>query len=290
VESYLLYILTLATIFAVLAASLNLLMGYTNLLSLAHAAYFGMGAYVAGVAMATLGLSFWLAAPLAIVCTGLLGGLLAIPLLRLRDDYFITATLGIQFILFEVFYNWVPVTGGPFGLSGIRRPNAFGVSLAQDGAYFAFTMVVAAVLFVAMLRLANSPVGRILKGIREDEVMTRLLGKHVEAYKVLVWVIAAIVAGATGALYGSFLRIIDPSSFDIQTSVLIFLMVVVGGPGNLWGSIAGALLLAVLPEALRFMGIPSQLAPHVRITLYGLILMLLMLYRRQGLVGEHRVA
>ncbi|MBI4495152.1 MAG: branched-chain amino acid ABC transporter permease [Chloroflexi bacterium] len=289
-ETYLAYVLTLATIFVVLVASLNLLMGYTNLLSLAHAAYFGVGAYVAGVAMVQLGLSFWLATPLAIAGTGVLAALLSIPLLRLKDDYFIIATLGMQFIFFEVFYNWVPVTQGPFGLHGIRRPDLPGLSLRPEGLYLVFSIVVTALLFVTLLRLVNSPVGRILKGIREDELMTRLLGKHVDAYKVLAWAVAGAMAGAAGALYGSLLTNIDPSSFDIQTSVLVFLMVVVGGPGSLWGSIAGALVLAVLPEALRFVGIPSQLAPHLRVMLYGFILMLLMVYRRQGLIGEHQVA
>jgi branched-chain amino acid transport system permease protein len=289
VESYILYVATLAAIFVLLVASLNLLLGFANLFSLAHAAYFGVGAYVAGVSVVSLGASFWIAAPLALVFSGLLGALLSIPLLRLRDDYFIIATLGIQFILFEVFYNWVPVTRGPFGLDGIRRPALFGLSLTQDGLFFAFTVGVLALLFVIMWRLTNSPVGRILKGIREDELMTRLLGKPVEAYKVLVSAVASAIAGVAGALYAVFLTTIDPSSFDVQTSVLLFLMVVVGGPGNLWGSLVGTVVLTVVPEALRFVGIPSQTAPHVRIMLYGLILILLMLYRRQGLIGEHQV-
>jgi branched-chain amino acid transport system permease protein len=120
--------------------------------------------------------------------------------------------------------------------------------------------------------------------------MTRLLGKNVDAYKVLIWAVAGASAGAAGVLYGSLLTTIDPTSFGIETSVLIFLMVVVGGPGNLWGSIAGALVLTVLPEALRFVGLPSQVAPHARIMLYGLVLIGLMLYRREGLIGEHKVA
>jgi branched-chain amino acid transport system permease protein len=289
VDSYILYVATLAAIFVLLVASLNLLLGFANLFSLAHAAYFGVGAYVAGVSVVSLGASFWIAAPLALVFSGLLGALLSIPLLRLRDDYFIIATLGIQFILFEVFYNWVPVTRGPFGLDGIRRPALFGLSLTQDGLFFAFTVGVVALLFAIMWRLTNSPVGRILKGIREDELMTRLLGKPVEAYKVLVSAVASAIAGVAGALYAVFLTTIDPSSFDVQTSVLLFLMVVVGGPGNLWGSLVGTVVLTVVPEALRFVGIPSQTAPHVRIMLYGLILILLMLYRRQGLIGEHQV-
>lgn len=288
-ESYVIYVLTLAAIFVLLVASLNLLLGFANLFSLAHAAYFGVGAYLTGVSVVSLGVSFWVAAPLALVLSGLLGALLAIPLLRLRDDYFIIATLGIQFILFEVFYNWVPVTRGPFGLDGIRRPALFGFSLAQDGPFFAFTVAVVGLLFVVTWRLTNSPVGRILKSIREDELMTRLLGKPVEAYKVLISAVGAALAGVAGALYAVFLTTIDPSSFDVQTSVLLFLMVVVGGPGNLWGSIAGTVVLTVIPEALRFVGIPSQTAPHIRVMLYGLILILLMLYRRQGLIGEHQV-
>jgi branched-chain amino acid transport system permease protein len=290
VEGYVVYVLSLATIFVVLAASLNLLMGYTNLLSLAHAAFFGVGAYASGIAISILGLSFWLAGPAAMVMTSLLAAGLAVPLLRLRDDYFIMATLGIQFICFELFYNWVPVTRGPFGLTGIQRPEVLSLSLQSHALYLLFIVAVSAFLFLAMLRLVNSPVGRILRGIREDELMTRLLGKNVDAYKVLIWAVAGASAGAAGVLYGSLLTTIDPTSFGIETSVLIFLMVVVGGPGNLWGSIAGALVLTVLPEALRFVGLPSQVAPHARIMLYGLVLIGLMLYRREGLIGEHKVA
>ena len=289
-QDYFLYLLTLALIFAILVASLNMLMGFANLLSLAHAAYFGLGAYTAGYAVTVLGLSFWMAALLAIALTSTCAVLIAIPLLRLRDDYFIVATLGVQSVIFEVLYNWIPVTQGPFGMSGLQRPALLSVSLAPDGLYVLLALAVAAVCYALMFRLTGSPVGRILRGMREDEVMTRLLGKNVDAYKILAWAVAGAAAAAAGALYGPLLTTIDPTSFDIQTSVLIFLMVVVGGPGNLWGSILGAFVLTLLPEALRFVGIPGQVAPQIRLMLYGLVLIVLMLYRRQGLIGEHQMA
>lgn len=285
---YLLHILILIGIYIIAAASLNLVAGYTGLLSVAHAAFYGVGAYVVALMGLKLGVSFWISLPCAMLTAALLGTVVAVPSLRLHDDYFVLATFGLQVIATSVMNNWVEFTGGPLGLPGIPQPTLFGVTLSAHWQMLLLVWTLAVLSFCLLSRLVRAPFGRVLRAIREDEVFTQSLGKSVTGFKVKAFVISAALAAVAGSLYAVYITFIDPTSFTVQESIFMLAIVIVGGAGNLWGSVIGAVVLVALPELLRFVGLPSAIAANVRQVLYGSLLVMMMLWRPQGLLGEYR--
>jgi len=284
---YLLHILILIGIYTILSVSLNLIVGYTGLLSIAHAAFYGVGAYVAALMALNLHSPFLVNIVCAVILSGLLGVLVGIPSLRVRDDYFVIATFAFQVITFSVLNNWVSFTGGPMGLPGIPQPTIFGVTISS---HFGFLLLVgffcALVLWITG-RIVRSPLGRVLKAIREDEVFAQAAGKNVAAYKVLVLVIGAGMAAVAGVMYAHYVSFIDPTSFTVMESIFILTIVIIGGAGSLRGPVLGAVVLVVLPELLRFVGMPSAVAANVRQIIYGGLLVAMMMWRPQGLLGEY---
>jgi branched-chain amino acid transport system permease protein len=285
---YLLHIFILIGIYIIAAASLNLVAGYTGLLSVAHAAFYGVGAYVVALMGLKLGVSFWISLPCAMLVATLLGAVVAMPSLRLHDDYFVLATFGLQVIMTSVMNNWVKFTGGPLGLPGIPQPTLFGITLSAQWQMLLIVWILAALSFWLLCRLVRAPFGRVLRAIREDEVFTQSLGKSVTGFKVKAFVIGAALAAVAGSLYAIYITFIDPTSFTVQESIFMLAIVIVGGAGNLWGSVIGAVVLVSLPELLRFVGLPSAIAANVRQILYGGLLVVMMLWRPQGLLGEYR--
>lgn len=284
--NYILHILILICIYIILSISLNLISGYAGLLSVAHAAFYGIGAYVVALLALNLGNYFLVNILCAMVLAGILGAIIAIPSLRIHDDYFVIATFGFQIIVFGVMNNWVSLTKGPLGIPGIPQPNLFGITISSHLQFFIFTGIFALLTFLFTKRLVNSPFGRVLKAIREDEIFAEALGKNVTKYKILVFVIGASIAAVAGGLYAWYITFIDPTSFTVQESIFILSIVIIGGTGNLWGSVLGAVVLITIPEILRFLGMPNAIAANVRQILYGGLLVLFMLYRPQGLLGE----
>jgi len=284
---YLLHILILIGIYVILSLSLNLIAGYTGILSIAHAAFYGVGAYVAALMALKLGTPFLANVICAIILSGLLGALVGIPSLRIRDDYFVIATFAFQVITFSVLNNWVSFTSGPMGLPGIPQPRIFGLQVSSHWQFLVLVGICAILVFLAARRIVESPFGRVLKAIREDEVFALAAGKNVAAYKVLVFVIGAAMASVAGALYATYITFIDPTSFTVMESIFIISIVIIGGAGNLWGSVLGAAVLVILPEALRFVGLPSSVAANVRQIIYGALLVAFMMWRPQGFIGEY---
>ena len=219
---------------------------------------------------------------------GLLGVVIAIPSLRLKGDYLAIATFGLGVIVYSVAKNWVSLTRGPMGLPGIPGFSFFGWQVSEIWAYLILVIAFVLLTYFAIGRVVNSPFGRILTGIREDEIATLAMGKDVDRHKVLVFVIGAFFAGIAGSLYAHYITFIDPSSFTIMESITILLMVVFGGMGSLAGSFVGASVLVVFPELLRFVGLPSSIAAPLRQMIYGLLLIVLMLRRPQGILGRYR--
>ncbi len=285
---YLCYLVTIVAVFAILAISLNLIAGYGGMLSVAHAAFFGIGSYVTALAMMRAGLPFLAALLLSVAVTAAVALLVAIPTLRLGGDYFILATLAFQTLLVEILNNWIDLTRGPFGLYDIPRPSLFGITIASNEAYALVATVVAAALLALARRLVASPFGRTLRAIREDETVAQVLGKDVFRVKLAAFAIGAAFAAVAGSLYAPYIRFISPASFALSESFLLLTIVFVGGAGNLAGSVLGTALLLLLPEALRFGGVGSAVAAPLQQLVYGLVLILLMIYRPQGLIGEHR--
>ena len=284
---YLLHILILIGIYVILSVSLNLIAGYTGLLSMAHAAFYGVGAYVAALMALKFHSPFLANIVCAVILSGLLGALLGIPSLRIRDDYFVIATFAFQVITFSVMNNWVSFTAGPMGLPGIPQPAIFGWKITTHYDFLIVIFLLCVFTLWISHKIVSSPFGRVLKSIREDEIFVQAMGKNVASYKVLIFVIGAGMAAVAGVMYAYYISFIDPTSFTIMESIFIISIVIIGGAGNIWGSVLGAAVLVILPEALRFLGMPSSIAANMRQIIYGALLVIFMLFRPQGFIGEY---
>jgi branched-chain amino acid transport system permease protein len=286
--NYALHLFVLLEIYLLAATSLNLLIGYAGLLQVAHAAYYGVGAYVATLLTMKLGIGF---VP-AVVCGGLAAALLSLlvslPAWRFRGDAFVLMSLSVQVALFAVFYNWVDLTGGPFGLSAIPMPTIFGIVLATHGSICAIYGLTVALCVGVLALLKRSPFGRSLQAVRDDELAARSLGIPARLLKVQAFAIACALVGVAGAMYAAYASYIDPTSFSLDESILMLSMVIIGGTGNVRGPLVGALTLVAIPEVLRFAALPDAVAASVRLLAYGLLLVVLMRLRPQGLAGRYR--
>ena len=275
-------------IYAILALSLNLLVGYTGLPSLCHAAFFGVGAYIATLLVLFAGLPFYLSVIIGIMSTVVLSFLISFPSLRLRGDHFVLASLGFQTIVFSVLYNWVEVTGGPFGIAGIPSPRLKNWTPDTPLEFLLFSGTAALISALLLYWLGHSPFGRVLKAIREDELAAASLGKNVRVFKVSAFAIAAGFAAFAGAIFAGYLRYIDPTAFGLTESIFILSLIIVGGSGNTLGPLVGTFLLLLLPEVLRSVGIPDSIAPNLRLVIYSVLIIVIMRFRPQGLAGEYQ--
>lgn len=285
---YILHILVITGIYTIFTLSLNLIIGYTGLPALGHAAFSCVGAYTSALLAINFGISPWLGLWVGAIAAAALGVVVSFPALRLKGDYLALATFGFGVIVYSIAKNWVAVTRGPLGIPGIPGFVIFGWQLSAIWAYLILVISFAALTYFTLDRIVNSPFGRILKGIREDETAALAMGKNVSQYKILVLAIGGFFAGIGGSLYAHYITFIDPSSFTTTESITIMLMVVFGGMGSLLGSIVGAASLVLLPEALRFLGMPSSVAAPVRQMIYGFLLVALMLKRPQGILGQYK--
>ncbi len=283
---YFLHILILIFIYAIVGISLNLVAGYTGLLSLSHAGFYGIGAYTAALLSLNFGISFLITIPAAVLVAALFGVLIGWPSLRIRDDLFVITTFGFQIILFQIMNNWMELTNGPLGLPGIPQPDLFGYKISSHVDYLILSAACAGLVFFISNRLVNAPFGNILRAIREDELLAQSLGKNVSLYKVLIFSVAAGLSAIGGAIYAHYITFIDPTSFTITESIFMLSIVIVGGAGRLSGSIVGAILLVSIPELLRFVGMPSSIAANMRQILYGGLLVVFMMLRPRGILGE----
>jgi branched-chain amino acid transport system permease protein len=284
--NYLVYVLSLVAIYAILTVSLNLVVGYTGILSVAHAAFMGIGAYTAALLLTEWGFNFFLTLPVGLAISGLVAAGLAASTLRLRGDYYIIGSFGFQVIMYNVFLNWIALTKGPFGIRNIPRPRAFGIAFADPARYALLTIVfLAATLWVAR-RVAESPYGKVLRAIREDEAGAASIGKNVRRYKISIFVVSSMLASVGGALYAGLISYVDPFAFTINESIFLQALVIVGGAGNVYGSVVGAAVLITLPEMLRFFDVPTTVASPIREILYGSLMILFLRFRPKGLLPE----
>jgi branched-chain amino acid transport system permease protein len=278
--------IVLAEVYVALALSTNLLVGVVGIFSVSQAAVFGVGAYI--VAAFTMGdtLSFLPALLLAAACCVALNVLLALPSLRVAGDYFVVTSFGIQLLATAVFSNWTAGTGGANGLPGIPPPEILGSTIVETGRFLVLSTGALALLCLCFWLIMRAPFGRLLRAIREDELAVAAAGKNVLRAKVAAAAVAGAFAGVAGGLYCSFLSFVDPSSFDLDASVLILTMMVLGGARTLAGSIVGPFVLLALPQLLTLVEIPTTIAAAMRQLIYGFLLIAFMLFRPQGLLGE----
>jgi len=285
---YLLHILIISGIYIILTLSLNLIVGYTGLAALGHIAFACVGAYASSLLALNFGVSPWIGLIVGACMASFLGLVIGFPSIRLKGDYLALATFGFGVIIYSISKNWVDLTRGPMGLPGIPKFSFFGFELQPVWAYLTLVTVFVFITAFIINRIVDSPFGRILKSIREDEVASLSIGKNIVKYKLIVFVVGAFFAGIAGSLYAHYITFIDPSSFTAMESIAVLLMVVFGGMGSIRGSFIGALILVIFPEMLRFLGMPSSVAAPLRQMIYGLLLVVLMIKRPQGIIGQYR--
>ncbi len=286
---YIINLAILISIYSILGISLNLVVGYTGLLSVSHAAFYGIGAYSTGILLTSLGVNFFVSVILGIVIAAIVGFLIGMVLSTFDDDYFALGSLGFGAIIFGILLNWQDLTRGPLGIPGITKPVLFGFDFSSNLLFLVITLIFFILIYLASQCIINSSFGRVLKAIREDEKAIQVFGYHTRNYKLVVFIMSAGMAAVAGALFASYITYIDPTSFNILESVFILTIIILGGLANVRGSILGALFLVLLPEILRFVGFPTDSAAQMRQVVYGIILIVLMLYRPQGLVGKYKL-
>ncbi len=278
-DPYVLHVLIMAGIFAVLAHSLNLLLGYTGLLSLGHAAFFGIGAYTSALLALRLNVSFWVGLPAAAAAAGLAGWAIGRLALRLRGAYFVLVTISFAGVVALVSVNWMELTNGPLGLPGVPAPELGPVSLRTKAAYYELVLAAVALTQLVCTRLVHSRIGRALVALRENEPLAESVGVAPTHYLVLATVVSAALAGLAGSLYAHYTRFVSPEVFLFTYTVTMVIMVVAGGKGTLSGPLVGAGLFTALPEGLR-----AAASWQWQMLAYGVILVLLVFFLPRGIV------
>lgn len=287
--AYIIHLLILISIYAVLGVSLNLVVGYTGLLSVAEAAFYGIGAYVTALLMLGAGFNFFVALVAGMLAGAILAFILGLVLSKFSGDYYALASLGFGVIIYSVFLNWQNVTSGPLGIPGIPRPEILGISFAGDLSFLILSLAVLMIVWIAARFIVNSSFGRVLKAIREDEGAIQVFGYKTLNYKLVIFTVGAAMAAVAGSLYATYITYIDPTTFTVDASIFIIAIIILGGLASLRGSVIGAVFLIFLPELLRFVGFPDAIAAQMRQAVYGLLLILLMIYRPQGFIGEFKL-
>ena len=286
---YLIHIAILISIYGILGLSLNLVVGFTGLLSITQAAFYGIGAYTTAILLTGTGMNFFLAVILGMVISGVCSLAIGFVLSKFKDDYYALGSFGFNVIIYSIFLNWQSLTRGPLGIPGIPRPSMFGFTFSENVWFLVLSVVLLAIIYLVCQFITGSSFGRVLKSIREDEQAISVFGYRTLWYKLAIFVIGAMMASVAGSLFASYITFVDPSSFALTESIFILAIIILGGLANNKGAVIGAVCLILLPEILRFVGFPNDIAAQMRQVTYGVILILLMLYRPQGLVGEYRL-
>jgi len=287
---YILHIIITLNIYVTLVLAANLPVGLANLLSICQAAFYGIGAYFSAYILMHWNLPFIVVAGVVMILTGLSSLIVSFASIRLKGDYFVLASLAFQMIVFTILYNWINITRGPYGISGIPGIKLFGkVSMSGIFDYFVLTTIVSSIVILLFDHLKKSPFGRILTAIRSDELEVSSLGRNPAEHKNYAFFISAAFSGLAGLLYASYISYIDPTSFTLDESIFILTALFIGGIGNIKGPVFGALFVVILPEILRFVGLPEMIAANLRQIIYGLVLVIIMYYRPQGIMGELKI-
>ena len=296
-------VLTVFAIWAILAVSLNLVVGFTGLLSVGHIGFFGLGAYTMAIltsdpayeqlrteAIPTFGWPFFAALPVCIVLAGLAALLVGVVFNRFRDDIFVLVSFGFAIIAFNVFLNLRSVTRGAFGIHEIARPQIGNWVFDGEVEFLMLGLAFLALVMLISWFITTSSFGRVLTAIREDEQAIEVFGYRATHFKLAVWVISAMMTGLAGGLFASWTTFIDPNSFILLESVLLVSIVILGGLATIWGSLLGAMAFVLLEEGMRFIPyLPNEYTGQARQVILGILLVLLMLFRPQGLVGRYRL-
>ena len=276
------YLLTVAIkigIYSILALGLNVLTGYTGLVSLGHAGFVAIGAYTSAILSMKAGLPFFPSVLLGMLLAGVIGVVLGLPSLRVTGTYLSIITLGFGEIMKMILMNWQSVTGGTLGIKNIPKPRIFGMELTvQNYGLYYLALFFLILVSIFCFFLVRSKTGRALRGIKGDELASVMMGVNVNFYKILAMVISAMICALGGSLCARLIGYVDPNTFNFDVSTMILSIVILGGMGTQRGMYIGAILLIAFPEVSRFL-------MEYRFVLYGVILVLMMRFRPAGLLG-----
>jgi branched-chain amino acid transport system permease protein len=289
---YIIFVAAVCGVSVIGALGLNILTGYTGLISLGHAAFMGIGAYTAAALANKAGLPFLVALPLAGLMAAATGAVVGIPTLRLRGLYLVVTTLAFEFIVEHIIYHWESMTQSDRGIS-LPSPDVFGYKLDSYESFYYVILVLAVTTALFTKNLAMSRTGRAFVAIRDRDIAAEIIGVHLAKYKILAFVVSSFIAGMAGALYAYLLGLIGPDHFTFNQSVLYIAMIIVGGMGTVMGSIIGAVFMVLLPEVINAISSPIAsaypiLSPRigaVSVIVYGLVIILFLLFEPDGLYG-----
>lgn len=283
---YALHLVVIILIYASLVVSLDLLIGHTGILSFAHAAFYGIGAYATASLAVYAGWDWFSATVGAVAIAAAIAALVGIPTLRLGGDYFILAMFGFQVIVTTLILNLEPITNGPFGIRNVPRPSIGSFQVQSGLGITLFVAAVTGIIFFVHWRFSRSPMKAMLNAIRDDEAVAMALGIDVVRTKILVFAIGAGFAALSGSLMAFYFRYVTTNSFVLATIILLWAMLFVGGSCSIAGAIVGPAILVLFPEMFRFVGGEGLDIPNIQEALYGVLLVLVMIFRPQGLVGR----
>jgi branched-chain amino acid transport system permease protein len=274
---YVLHVSTMIAIMATLALGMNLMLQIGQL-SMAHSAFMGIGAYASALLTMRLGVPVLLALPLSGLLCALTAGLLGPVFLRIKGVYFVLLTFAFGQIVTLVFQEWTGLFGGNSGLHGIPKLSAFGHRLTEPAGIYGVALALALASFALVRGILRSDIGAMLRAVEADEPLSRSLGANAQAWRLAVFMLTAAMAGVAGSLYAHVLGFLSPAAFGFGLSVDLVVMNVIGGTASAWGPLLGALLVVPLPELLR--GVKEY-----QLLTYGLVLIVFLLFFRDGLVG-----
>lgn len=275
-------------IYIILVLSANLTVGMANLLTLCQAAFYGIGAYIGTFFLMHFHLPFVVIALFVMLATGLTSLLVSFASVKLKRDYFLLATLGFQVIVFSLFDNWKEVTRGPNGIRGIPGIQLGGFWMLDGNLdFFIFTLILVLFSILFFNRLQRSPFGRTLRALQSDELFTQALGRDTSSVKDWAFFLSAAFAGMAGLVFAAYKHSVTPTTFSLDESISILTALFIGGIGNkVWGPVIGAALVVIIPVLLRFLELPAFVTGNLQQILFGLLLVVLMFVRPQGLMGN----
>lgn len=279
------YLLTLCSVYLMATFGLNLTVGYAGQMSLGQAAFFGIGAYIAAIALKA-GFPFLLVLAIAAVACFAIGLALGFPALRVQHHYLAFATLGFNILIYLIMRNEEKITGGTFGISGIPRPNILGIPFEGHLAFFYFTFASLVVLALLLWFLLRSPWGRAFAALRDNPIRAESLGVNITAYTLLAFAIGAACAGVGGVYYASLVEFIEPGPFHFSTSLLMLLAVIVGGSGRFFGPVVGTVIIILLPELLRASNMEAlKFMQKWYLVFFGIAVVMLMVWLPGGILS-----
>ena len=281
-DAYLIHLGSLVGIYILMSISFNLVVGYTGLLNLGHVGLMAIGAYASAILMKTAGLPFPVALLGAATLTMLVATLLAIPARKIRGDYYALVTLGFMFVVFAVLVNWESLTRGTLGIPGVPRPEGF----TSNTMYLLLVGAITAITFWFLDRLVNSPFGRALEAVRDDEEVAQALGKPVFKLKVIAMAVSGFVVGLAGALLAHFVQFISPGMFWLDLLIWALAGMMIGGVASMRGTVLGVVVLFCLLEPMRFLDLPSAYVGPLRLLIMLALLLLIVLYKPRGIMGR----